>query len=205
MNWLSRLRNWHTYRQLRFTEADLVVLDLELTGLDPKRDEIVSAAWVEIRQGRVILNSARHVLNKEVHQLGQSPVIHGVDEQALQQGDTLRALLQQLGSLLEQRILVCHNALLDWGFIKRAFVHHDIETRPKLILDTMQIERDRLLRQGQTLTADCLTLSACRQRYGLPHASEHHALSDALSTAELLLAQNSQFGGAHGALVRQLT
>nr|WP_290444200.1 3'-5' exonuclease [Pseudoalteromonas sp. XMcav2-N] len=190
---------------MRFTEADLVVLDLELTGLDPKRDEIVSAAWVEIRQGRVILNSARHVLNKEVHQLGQSPVIHGVDEQALQQGDTLRALLQQLGSLLEQRILVCHNALLDWGFIKRAFVHHDIETRPKLILDTMQIERDRLLRQGQTLTADCLTLSACRQRYGLPHASEHHALSDALSTAELLLAQNSQFGGAHGALVRQLT
>ncbi|QPB84548.1 3'-5' exonuclease [Pseudoalteromonas rubra] len=205
MSWLTRLRNWHTYRHLRLEDANLIVLDLELTGLDPKRDEIVSAAWVEIRQGRITLSTARHMLNKEVRQLGQSPVIHGVDEQALAQGTSLRALLQQLAELFEQGVLVCHNAILDWGFLKRAFVSHGISVRPELILDTMQIERNRLLRQGQTLAADCLTLSACRQRYGLPSACEHHALSDALSTAELLLAQNSQFGGTHGALLRQLT
>nr|WP_275442836.1 3'-5' exonuclease [Pseudoalteromonas sp. OOF1S-7] len=186
-------------------DVDLVVLDLELTGLDPKRDEIVSAAWVEIRQGRIILGTARHVVNKEVRQLGQSPVIHGVDERALALGCSLRTLLQQLAEVLEQSMLVCHNAILDWGFLKRAFVQHEIVMRPERILDTMQIERQRLLRQGQTLAADCLTLSACRQRYDLPSACEHHALSDALSTAELLLAQNSQLGGTQGALLRQLT
>ncbi|RZM81259.1 3'-5' exonuclease [Pseudoalteromonas rubra] len=205
MSWLTRLRNWHADRHLRLADVNLVVLDLELTGLDPKRDEIVSAAWVEVRRGRIVLSTARHVVNKEVRQLGQSPVIHGVDDDALAQGLSLRTLLQQLTAVLEQGVLVCHNAMLDWGFLKRAFTEHEMTVRPLRILDTMQIERNRLLRQGKTLSADCLTLSACRQRYALPPAYEHNALSDAVSTAELLLAQNSQLGGVQGALLRQLT
>lgn len=50
MEWLSRsLAKWR-YKHLLFSQAELVVLDLELTGLDPKQHEIVSAGWLPIKK-----------------------------------------------------------------------------------------------------------------------------------------------------------
>jgi len=40
-----------------------------------------------------------------------------------------------------------------------------------------------------------LQLGLCRDRYGLPHSHAHNALSDAIATAELLIAQASALSG----------
>ena len=83
-------------------------------------------------------------------------------------------------------------AFLDWGFLKQAFQEHNIDVQPLLIIDTFQIEKKRLHQQGHEIGLDDLTLSACRARYELPHYGCHHALTDAMATAELLLAQCHQ-------------
>lgn len=168
-------------------EVEFVVLDLELTGLDPKVHEIVSAAWVAMSSDRIQLKSARHIVNREVQQLDQSPVFHGIDEQALNQGVSLHSLMNELCEVIKGKVLVCHNAYLDWGFIRLNSKALGLDAQPLAIIDTMQIEKRRLLKQHTELQQDSLTLANCRHRYQLPEYEVHNALSDALATAELLL------------------
>ncbi|KID55009.1 hypothetical protein JF50_24625 [Pseudoalteromonas luteoviolacea] len=176
-----------------WVESELVVVDLELTGLDVNLHEIVSVAWVEINQGKIALQSAQYKINKDVHKLAQSPIYHGISEPEIaQSGEHIEMILSTLARVLDRRILVCHNASLDWGFIQKYFVQHGLSVKPKAIVDTLKLERKRLLRAQEVIRQDQLTLPACRVRYGLPAYQNHNALSDALATAELLLAQVGQ-------------
>ena len=55
-----------------------LVIDLELTGLDPKQHEIVSVAWVVIDNQCIKMSESQHFINKDVKSLEQSPVFHGI-------------------------------------------------------------------------------------------------------------------------------
>ncbi|TMN89115.1 3'-5' exonuclease [Pseudoalteromonas phenolica] len=175
-------------------EVEFVVLDLELTGLDPKVHEIVSAAWVTMRSDRIQLKSARHIINSDVKQLEQSPVFHGIDEQTLNEGVSLKVLMKELCAVLHGKVLVCHNAYIDWGFIQVNSKALGLEALPLAIIDTMQIEKRRQLKQNTELHQDSLTLANCRARYQLPDYEVHNALTDALATAELLLVLINKIG-----------
>ncbi|KZN47512.1 3'-5' exonuclease [Pseudoalteromonas luteoviolacea] len=175
-------------------DSELVVLDLELTGLDPTQHEIVSAAWVIIRRGRIVLAESRYLINRSVKSLAQSPVYHGIDDAQLAKGVDIKVIMREFAEALEGRVLVCHHTALDWAFIKKSFAALGIATRPNQMIDTLKIEKSRLLRQHQQVIQDQLRLPACRERYGLPDYQNHNALSDALATAELLLAQVNHLG-----------
>jgi len=169
-----------------------LVIDLELTGLDSKQHEIVSVAWVVIDNQCIKMSDSQHFINKDVKSLEQSPVFHGISNEAITYGRSLNSILKSLSAHFNDCILVFHNAALDWGFLKIALKQANITTRPKLILDTLNIEKKRLLNQSTEIKQDDLTLNACRTRYELPSYHCHHALTDAQATAELLLAQCHQ-------------
>ena len=57
------------------------------------------------------------------------------------------------------------------------------------VVDTLEIEKVKLLRQQDHIKKGELRLAECRSRYNLPAYPAHNALMDALSSAELLLAQ----------------
>jgi DNA polymerase-3 subunit epsilon len=182
-----------------------LVIDLELTGLDAKQHEIVSLAWVLIDNQCIKMSQSQHLVNKDVKSLEQSPVFHGISDTTLAQGQSLNSILHALSAHFSDCILVFHNAMLDWGFLKVALKAANITTRPKLILDTLQIEKKRLLQQCAEIKQDDLTLNACRARYELPRYHCHHALTDAQATAELLLAQYHQISCGKELKVRDLT
>ena len=181
-----------------------IVVDLELTGLDAKQHEIVSIAWLAIEQQCIKLSKAEHFINKDVQHLAQSPVYHGIAKQDVINGQSLFYSLTALAKELNGAILVFHNAALDWSFLKRAFKLRTIIAEPQLIIDTFQIEKRRLQQQGLDIALDDLTLTACRARYHLPQYSNHHALTDAMACAELLLAQCYQISAGKGLQVKQL-
>ena len=190
--WLS---HYFARRQLLAENAltqRYIVIDLELTGLDPKQHEIVSIAWLLIDNQCIKLSQAQHAINKDVQRLEQSPVYHGIAQQDVAKGQSLATILAALSAHFADAIIVFHNATLDWGFLKQALQTHGLMIQPKLILDTFHIEKTRLHHQGHEIGLDDLTLSACRARYQLPNYSTHNALTDAMATAELLLAQCHQ-------------
>lgn len=184
-------------------DFDYLVLDLELTGLDAKQDEIVSVAWLTVSKQRIELSNAQYFLNKEVSQLNQSPVYHGIDASSLTEGDDLKSILLQLQQVVAGKVLVCHNIQLDWLFLLEACKAYEIELAPLAMVDTLQMEHKRLTATGQPIAQDMLTLAKCRERYHLPSYSNHNALSDAMATAELLLAQITAMGSGSNILLSQ--
>jgi len=198
------LKRRHLLAQSALKQRYLVI-DLELTGLDPKQHEIVSVAWVLIDNQCIKNSQSQHIVNKEVKSLEQSPVFHGISTDSVAQGQSLQSILMSLSAHFSDCILVFHNAMLDWGFLKLALKNAGITQRPKLIIDTLQIEKKRLLQHASDIKLDDLTLNECRNRYDLPSYHCHHALTDAQATAELLLAQCHQISAGKELKVVELT
>ncbi|GAA5188723.1 exonuclease domain-containing protein [Ferrimonas gelatinilytica] len=178
-----------------YREAPLLALDLELTGLDPQRDRILSIASVPIDGGRVQLAHAWHQLVRIDGEVGQSCTIHGIRDRDMAQGLPLCEALTELLPRLSGRVVICHNATLDRAFLRRGFLECFGERPPLLFIDTLLLEQQRFARRGATPHGDGLRLGSCRERYGLPVYPGHNALVDAIACGELLLAQCSEMAG----------
>ncbi|WP_028116856.1 exonuclease domain-containing protein [Ferrimonas senticii] len=172
-------------------QTPLLALDLELTGLNPAADQIVSVAAVPMDQGQLRLGQCLHQAVTIAQSVGHSATIHGLRDLDLAQGQPLPQVLEALLPMLCGRVLVCHHAPLDVAFLRRAFAKVYGWPLPLLVLDTLAIERQRLARQSQPLKKPLLQLAACRQRYHLPAYADHCALTDAIACGELLLAQQA--------------
>jgi len=179
-------------------EQEFLVVDAELSSLDPLTGELLSLGWVVIRNGRIPIASAEHHLLKPKEGggegVGQSAVIHQLRDCELAQGLSVAALMEVFLSAAQGRVLVFHHALLDMAFLDQ--LCRDVYGAPLLMpaLDTLQIEKRNLQRRGIPLGQSVLRLANCCARYNLPPSPAHNALTDALATAELLLAQIAHKG-----------
>lgn len=172
-----------------FATVDCLAVDLETTALEPQQGEIASIGWVPIRRNRVILSEAQHYYVQLQHGVGQSAIYHQISDSELAAGNVLAEVLDALLSAAAGKVLVFHFAQLDRGFLNMACKAH--YGAPLLLpwIDTMHVEKRRLLQRGVDIQPGDLRLFASRHRYGLPEYPAHDALTDAIATAELLLAQ----------------
>ncbi|EKE82093.1 3'-5' exonuclease [Idiomarina xiamenensis] len=210
-----------------------VALDLETTGLQVKQHEVLAVAWVNIQPPIMDYGSAQYhlfnqvlvnhtVVDKTVTApdnstaagqslandgqtgLGQSPVIHGLTQADFMQSSDPIQTLRMLSRALNDAILVCHNAQLDWRFLQQLSRRYQVKLKPLAIFDTLNFEARRLRQQQQVLTRDSLTLAACRAHYHLPRYTGHHALTDAIACGELLLAQAYAYSRQQRVSAREL-
>ncbi len=182
--------------RVAWRDVGYAVLDVETTGLNTKRDAILSIGLVEIEQGRIMLERTWYALVQpppHVTVPAESIRIHRLFRGDVAAAPTLDQILPELLERLMGRVLVVHFAQIDIDFINRAL--HQL-WRAKLrgpALDTMRIAQ-ALYHQERWLTGhdgmhSVTSLRELAQRYNLPIHSEHNALSDAITTAQLFLAQ----------------
>jgi DNA polymerase-3 subunit epsilon len=173
-----------------WSEQSYIVLDMETTGLDVEKDRILSIGWVAIEHGTIALSSARHMYLK-----GSTVGIHLITDSDIETlGKNPKKVIHQLQRLLSDNLLVAHHAPIEIAFLKKIWQGLDMPETPIRVIDTMAIERVLLNRQHHGIKQNALRLAQCRSRYGLPDYTAHDALTDALSTAELLLGQASHLG-----------
>ena len=177
-------------------QANFLVIDLELTGLNPKKDHIVSIGWVPIQQQEIVLGKAKHYLINSPVSVGQSAVYHGLHDHQLQQGIDLQAVLTELLTEYAGFVFVAHHSSLDEQFLRTACQKCFGKAPRFKFIDTMRMEWQRLLRQGKVVKHDALKLPNCLKRHGLPEMANHQALEDAYSSALLLLSQLKLGGNA---------
>lgn len=172
-------------------KSEFLVVDTETSSLDPSTGEMLSIGWVVIRHGKIQLNTAEYYLLKPQHTVGNSATIHELRDCELHQGINTTTMMQHFLSAASGRVLVFHHAPLDIGFLN--VISKQLFDMPLLWpnIDTLQIEKKILERKHTPLKPSTLRLANCRARYNLPAYPAHNALSDALATAELLLAQVS--------------
>ncbi|MED6323385.1 MAG: 3'-5' exonuclease [Pseudomonadota bacterium] len=175
-------------------DTPLASVDLELTSLDPVTTQITSIGYVSGSAGKITLSSSGyHVINTSAD-LGQSPVIHGLTLDILQQGEGLADAINSLLPLLKTHVLIFHNARLDLMALDSAFKRCGLPQMEVLYIDTLQLALYQLNKQHQVLPSNSATLTVCRQRLDLPAFPEHNALDDALATIQLFYAQLNELG-----------
>ena len=175
----------------------LVVLDFETTGLDSMQDDIITIGTVPFTLNRIFVNQARHWTVRPQKQLAEeSVVIHGITHSDVLDAPDLEEVFDQVLEQMAGKIMVVHYERIEREFFNRALLTRIEEGIEFPVVDTMHIEthiQQRLsggiINKIRGKKPESVRLGASRTRYGLPQYTPHHALTDAVATAELLQAQ----------------
>ena len=171
-------------------EVEFLALDLETTGLDPGRDEIISMGLVPLRTGRLELGRGLGLPVRPEGNVGAASVaIHGLTDSAVAHGEPLASALEQLLEKLAGRVLLAHYAPFELAFLDRACRAVYGGRFAAAVVDTQWLEHRHRQRRGQPVRAAELRLDAVRGAWGLPPHHAHDALADAVAAGELFLAQ----------------
>lgn len=180
------------------SEVELIAMDIETTGLDPHRDAIVSIGLVPFRLARIRCAQASYHVVKPIAELtSKSVTLHRITHSEISDAPGLDQLLGSLLTSLAGKVAVVHYRNIERGFLSEAVRYFIGEQLHFPVIDTMQLEA-RLHRGANQpgwfarlrgVKPTSIRLADSRARYGLPPYQAHHALVDALATAELLQAQ----------------
>ena len=153
-----------------------VCLDLETTGLDPKKDKIIEIGAVRVRDGEIdamleaFINPGR-ALDERITELT------GIVDVQLENAPDIREVLPELLDFIGDDVLLGHSVLFDYSFVKKAAVNEKL-TFEKNGIDTLKLAR-KFLPDLESKSLEFL----CRH-FEIEH-NAHRAIADAKATSVL--------------------
>jgi DNA polymerase-3 subunit epsilon len=163
-----------------------VVLDSETTGLDPRRDRLITIGAVAVQDGEILLDDSFEVLLKLSHNTA-AVTIHGITFDEARAGLDEPAALDQFLDYLRDGVIVGHHIGHDIQMLNAASERHFGFTLRNRFLDTMDLTlhlekdgafKDRPLPPGFSLDTLCEMFAV------VPH-DRHTAGGDAFITAQV--------------------
>ena len=101
--------------------ARYAVIDSELTGLDPRRDSIVSLGGLRLAGGRIVLADRFYEEVRPASALtATSIVLHGITPEDVRGRPGIGAVLEEFAAFCAADILVGHFIEIDLGFLRAA-------------------------------------------------------------------------------------
>lgn len=178
-------------------EIEFVALDFETTGLNANKDDIISVGLVPFTINRIFCKQSQHWVVKPKAKLDEdSVIIHGITHSDVQTAPDIRRILEAVLDSLAGKVVVVHYKAIERQFMDKALRVRLNEGIQFPVVDTLALEAHIQNQQYSGIWArlkgkkpGSVRLGKCRVRYGLPAYQPHHALTDALATAELLQAQ----------------
>lgn len=173
-------------RELRF-----VVLDTETTGLDTKKDNLISIGAIVIENQSIIINkSIESILYRDENIVNEAILIHGLRPSDLATGKQVKAALEEFYNFLNNSIVVAHHTGFDIAMLSKAvrmfypsfkMYNYDLDTAK------LAMKIDKVNPQKQVIDRKKYTLDALCERYDVEVVERHTAWGDAYTTALLFL------------------
>lgn len=192
---------WRSWRDVSFASVDV-----ETTGLDPARDAIVSFGVVPVEAGRARLDAAVYrEARPHVELSRRSVTIHGIRPVDLDKAPSLSDVVEEMRQALRGRVILAWTAWVEAHFLAQA-----LDGRPRRwerkIIDVRRLVSwlDALEGRGRG-QVDGEELADTAARFGVPVEDAHHALWDALMTAELFLVVATRLEAMGRGRLRSLT
>ncbi len=170
---------------IKMTES-YVCIDLETTGLNPKRDKIIEIGAVRVEHNKIVekwetfVNPNRKLEERVVE-------LTGIHDNQLQQAPEIEEALPKLFELTNDMVLLGHSVMFDYAFLKKAAVDHKMSFERSGI-DTLKIARKYLA------GLESRKLGYLCRYYGICH-NAHRALGDAEATVKLYRRLAEEFYG----------
>ncbi len=159
------------------SDKDLVVVDVETTGRDPRMADLVEIATVRIKDGRVadrwstLVNPGRAVVGAQMHGLADADLVGAPTPK-----EAAAAFLAFAGD----SVIVGHNVGFDLGFIEEA-IGGGFRFAFGGYLDTVTLTRESYP------DLESYKLGDLSRFFGIELQNAHRALPDAEATAALVL------------------
>jgi DNA polymerase III subunit epsilon len=191
-NLLQRHFDWialndRTYEFLfeRMGTDEVVSIDCETTGLNPKKDDIVSIAAVKIRRHCILASQAYRVtVNPEVAIPASSIKIHQIRKQDVEIERPIRKVLPDLLRFIGNRPLVGYYIDFDVRMLnKDLFAMLNIGLQNPTF-DVCDLYYDRKYGKAPPGTQIDLRFATLLDDLGIPPRQAHDAFNDAMSAAE---------------------
>lgn len=162
-------------------DPGFVALDLETTGLDPRRDVIVELAAIPFVGGRPRSGYVTRVDPGRAIP-AESSRVHGITDPMVQDAQPVGPVLGELAALLEGRPIVGHGIGFDLAVLARECRARGRAVIADTALDTGLIASALHPHWGR------LDFDEVAARYGIGILGRHTAQGDALAAGELFLA-----------------
>ena len=185
-------------------DTPILAVDFETTGLHAVNDKLLSVGSVELKQGQIKLPTCYHqVINTKEALEASNVVIHQITDDVKERGQQLAEVVEALLKSLAGKVMLVHFARIEKQFLQQACLELYGMAPSFPIIDTLAIAKRRFDKSDVPYDPSELRLSNLRDRYHLPRHYAHNALSDAVATAELLLALIHQKKRKHPAKLSQ--
>lgn len=168
---------------------EYIAVDLETTGLSPKKDCIIEIGAAHVQNGKSVGRFS--TLIKPKCMIPERIVtLTGITEQMTADAPTFQELLPELMAFFGELPLVGHNVLFDYSFLKKEFVNRGLPFE-KYGVDTLKLCRQFLpAEQKKNLAEVCSCLHIAPANY-------HRALADAESAGYVLEVLKNRYMAGH--------
>jgi DNA polymerase III subunit epsilon len=171
----------------RWREVGWCAVDLEMTGLNPRTDEIVAIGAVPIDDGRIQLGGGLYTLVRASKRSAVGAVlVHKLRLADVADAPSLDQAIDFLLGAVAGRVPVFHSAAIETAFLERQFDRRRV--RLPAAADTEALGRRWLAHRDGSAPPQGISLTRLAGTLGQPAETPHHALGDALTTAKLFIA-----------------
>jgi len=168
--------------ETQIEDAELVVFDLETTGLSASRDRVCEIGAVRVRAFE-IAEEFETLVNPGVALPLQIASMTGLRDAELETAPRAEVAVRRFLSFAGDRPLVAHNARFDIGFLDHEVARLTGKRVAAPVVDTVWLARRLLQRRSERFS-----LRQLAHFFGTTWEPCHRALPDALATAEILIA-----------------
>lgn len=159
-------------KRLKFLETEFVVFDLETSGLEPGRDEILEIAGIKLRGEQEIgrfeaLIQPTRLIPPDVER------INGLNEfYLLSNGRKSAEVVKDFLAFVGDAIVAGHNIRdFDWLFVASHTKRHGLPLPTNKLIDTLELSR-------KLLSLPQYNLTSVAKHFGYEHANAHRAMPD---------------------------
>ena len=171
----------------------LAFIDLETTGLDPEKQEIIEIGLILAQQNQTasgkpiieVLEEIELKVKPEHLELAEPEAlrINGYNEADWMFAVDLKNAMELIAKKTEGAVMVAHNITFDWSFLEEAFAKTGVENKMDVRrLDTLSMAYVKLYHEE---SVQRFSLHYLAQHYGIKNENAHTALADTRTTLEI--------------------
>jgi DNA polymerase III subunit epsilon len=163
---------------------EVVAFDCETTGLNPRRDDIITVAAVRIRGNRIMTSERFEAIARPQARLNVDAIkLHRLREMDVSDGSDIRAILPAFLRFVGGRPLVGYYVSFDVRMVDKYLRSQIGIGLPNRLIEISRLYYERKYSDAPPGTTIDLSFAAILDDLDLPRLDQHDALNDALMTA----------------------
>ena len=166
---------------------EYIVFDTETTGLNPKKDEILSIGAVIIKDNKILTSQTFEIYIKNSKKINSKSIeIHGIRACDLQNATDAQKAIKEFLYFIGSRPLIGYYLEFDVAMINKYVKPMLGITLPNKMIEVSEIYFEKqisLIPQGNI----DLRFDTILKKYDIPNMGVHNAVNDAIMTAMIYL------------------